>query len=555
MSFLYNCWSAVASSLPRRVPPSERPPSSSQVVAPMVFASRAISPLANILWPTTVSSWIRQILLLAPTVDEAVSLAPQNNTSTVENAQLVDPTSTNTYREVFVAITAGLGTQRICTPITAFEASTASQTTSDIDPASPKQVYGHLDLSPTLLSVQGGYTRAGTKFLKDSDAPPAPETALSSCALSDSDPVDTNLPEHCASEEDDDLERLLCSLEQPDFHLRDLDELQWPTYDEHSAFGTGSRDLFGTGSFRATSPTPSELDVISLLDHSDASSSELSENDYSGSDSDYPSSRTSTVASSVYSAYSKVDIHSVASCSSISWSRVCRSVKSSSYSHPSVEGCKDGNASGYVESSYALGYEPEEPEDLTHAGSVYLIRGERGRGSFGRVMMANDGKGRILAVKVVHKDKQYRSPDGREILISEKRILEKVAYMKRPFLTPLLDSWADNENVYFVMVSTSCLLIGKLCNNTFSQPFYPKTLHTLMCERRVKPKEFKPYIAELVSAADWFSAFLTQLITGVRSGKSPQGTHHPPRLEARKHPHRRRRASCNRRFRSSNRCK
>lgn len=472
----------------------------------MVLALRSISPLPNTLWPTTVYSWIRQVLSLAPTVDEAMSTASQNNASTVENAQLVDPTSTNTYRGVFVAITAGLGTQRICTPITAFEASTASQTMPDTYPVSPKQVYGHLDLSPTLLSVQGGYTRAGTKFLKDSDASHAPETALSACALSDSDPVDIcqpNLPEHCASEEDDDLERLLCSLEQPNYHLRDLDELQWPTYDEHSAFGTGSRDLFGTGSFRATSPTPSELDVISLLDHSDASSSEPSENDYSDSDSDYPSSRTSTVASSVYSAYSKVDIHSVASCSSISWSRVRRSVKSSSYSHLSVEGCKDGNASGYVESSYALGYEPEEPEDLTHAGSVYLIRGERGRGSFGRVMMANDGKGRILAVKVVHKDKQYRSPDGREILISEKRILEKVAYMKRPFLTPLLDSWADNKNVYFVMVSNSRLPVGKLCNNTtFLQPFYPKTLHTLMCERRVKPKEFKPYIAELVSTVD-----------------------------------------------------
>ena len=112
--------------------------------------------------------------------------------------------------------------------------------------------------------------------------------------------------------------------------------------------------------------------------------------------------------------------------------------------------------------------------------------------------MANDGNGRILAVKVVHKDKQYRRPDGRKVMISEKRILEKVAFIKRPFLTPLLDSWADEENVYFVMVSRCYFMFVVLHADSHLKPFYYKTLHDLMRHRRVTRAEFKPYIAQLV---------------------------------------------------------
>lgn len=186
--------------------------------------------------------------------------------------------------------------------------------------------------------------------------------------------------------------------------------------------------------------------------------SDLSSWTSDGSDSESLPSFSSSVASSACSVYSTVFRQAAPSCTSIAWSGVCRSLASVESPGTSVAGLKDGNASDYVESPFVSGCEAEEPANLHHTGNTYFLRDERGKGTFGRVYMANDYYGNIRAIKVVHKDKQYRGEDGREILIQEKRALEIVARAKRPFLTPLLDSWADKENVYFVMVRHCTLL-------------------------------------------------------------------------------------------------
>ncbi|KIP04594.1 hypothetical protein PHLGIDRAFT_189866 [Phlebiopsis gigantea 11061_1 CR5-6] len=242
-----------------------------------------------------------------------------------------------------------------------------------------------------------------------------------------------------------------------------------------------------TWSCRSSSEPDSALsDSPIIFDAEDPSALDLS--DFSSSTSDESDSASllscpSSVVSSVRSVYSGFDHQAVVqSCASNNWTYVCRSeLRSIESPGTSIVGIKDGNSSDYVESPYIPGCEPEEPVDLHHAGNTYFLRGERGKGSFGRVYMAHDYHGNLRAVKVLHKDKQYREKDGREILIQEKRALEAVARLRRPFLTPLLDSWADNENVYFVM------------------PLYHRTLHYLLYGRKIRPLEIKLYIAEMVS--------------------------------------------------------
>ena len=61
-----------------------------------------------------------------------------------------------------------------------------------------------------------------------------------------------------------------------------------------------------------------------------------------------------------------------------------------------------------------------------------------------------------VAIKVVHKPMMYRRPNGRSHVLVEKESLERLTTMRMPFVTKLLSSWDDGENVYFVMVSDFC---------------------------------------------------------------------------------------------------
>lgn len=210
---------------------------------------------------------------------------------------------------------------------------------------------------------------------------------------------------------------------------------------------SSSRRSSELDSDRSDSPTIFDVDDLSALGLSDALSWTSGESDKVS----IPSCCSSAV-SSVRSLYSSFDYQAIQSCAAETWSRVYPPRSSLKSFGTSIAGLKDGNASGYVEPLYVPGVESEEPVNLQHGSKTYLLRSERGRGSFGRVYTAHDYHGNLRAIKVVHKDKQYRAKDGRELLIQEKRALDIVTQMQKPFCTPLLDSWADNENVYFVMV-------------------------------------------------------------------------------------------------------
>lgn len=127
--------------------------------------------------------------------------------------------------------------------------------------------------------------------------------------------------------------------------------------------------------------------------------------------------------------------------------------------------------------------EEERPPVLVHAGQAYCIQGTLGEGGSGRVMCARARTGHTVAIKVVHKAKAYRNPFGRENLKDEKFNWERVTHERRAFLVPLLLSWDDPENVYFVM------------------PLYHENLLQRMTSGGpISEKDFKLYAAELVAA-------------------------------------------------------
>jgi hypothetical protein len=96
---------------------------------------------------------------------------------------------------------------------------------------------------------------------------------------------------------------------------------------------------------------------------------------------------------------------------------------------------------------------PAEPTVLQHGGEVYTVLGQLGTGSTGRVMYARTRDDYPVAIKIVHKPQVYRLHCGRANVMVEKETLERVTTVGKPFLTKLLASWDDGENVYFVMVS------------------------------------------------------------------------------------------------------
>lgn len=242
---------------------------------------------------------------------------------------------------------------------------------------------------------------------------------------------------------------------EPDVELQGF---EWPPHQDGAFSAPVSSPSLKTWSHVAL-PLPSHFNISPATSSAGGYSSGRT---FSPVDSDRISlsSHASSIASSAYSIYSRVSSQTVASCSSLSWSSFRRSLGPSP-ALPADDVRSDQNASGYVEAEYIAGCEPAEPEHLHHGDQTYIIRGIRGSGSFGKVMLANRGDGAVVAVKVVHKDKQYRAPDGRKNLVLEKTILASVAQVGNPYIVRLKESWADELNVYFVMVSLAPAL-GKM---------------------------------------------------------------------------------------------
>ncbi|KAI0669387.1 kinase-like domain-containing protein [Trametes maxima] len=84
-------------------------------------------------------------------------------------------------------------------------------------------------------------------------------------------------------------------------------------------------------------------------------------------------------------------------------------------------------------------------------GTVYRIFGMLGEGAFGRVMAAVSSKGKMVALKVMHKPMLYQSGYPRNLLFSERDIMVRVTKLAVPFLMPLEAAWEQGDNVYLAM--------------------------------------------------------------------------------------------------------
>ncbi|KAH9842422.1 kinase-like domain-containing protein [Rhodofomes roseus] len=97
--------------------------------------------------------------------------------------------------------------------------------------------------------------------------------------------------------------------------------------------------------------------------------------------------------------------------------------------------------------------EPQVPAALynRHTNRYYQVNGIIGCGGFARVFEVTTVDGHYFAVKIVHKAKAYRAAHMRDRLLDEKGIMSSVTQNACAGLIPLIESWEDEENIYFVM--------------------------------------------------------------------------------------------------------
>ncbi|KAI0689297.1 kinase-like domain-containing protein [Cytidiella melzeri] len=171
--------------------------------------------------------------------------------------------------------------------------------------------------------------------------------------------------------------------------------------------------------------------------------------------------------------------------------------RSSPLSAISVAATEDGVGSRYPSRGAVelpcpgnAGREDEfEPHTITDGVERFKILGRIGSGGFGRVMAAilqydNKNIHADTAIKVIHKDRVYQRSNGRELILQEARVLQRITCSGKRLLTKMLSSWDDNRNVYFAM------------------PIYNGDLCTIMETRQLSrcPSSFKLLAAELVLA-------------------------------------------------------
>lgn len=101
-----------------------------------------------------------------------------------------------------------------------------------------------------------------------------------------------------------------------------------------------------------------------------------------------------------------------------------------------------------------------ELRTLTFGSMAFTLTGTLGSGGFGRVvagsLLLEDPSSSVpVAIKVLHKDKVYQDENGRDLVVREGEALRCVTRSDKGFLTRMVCSWDDEENVYFVMVSRS----------------------------------------------------------------------------------------------------
>lgn len=116
---------------------------------------------------------------------------------------------------------------------------------------------------------------------------------------------------------------------------------------------------------------------------------------------------------------------------------------------------------------------PSSSHVLHHRGTEYTILGVLGRGSYGCVVLARTSDGDQVAIKIFTKgdyDPEFRL----ESILSERDTLLEISSQDNPFLTPLLASFQDTDNIYFVMVSLKYYFVaGMTPNLIFSSALLP----------------------------------------------------------------------------------
>lgn len=103
-------------------------------------------------------------------------------------------------------------------------------------------------------------------------------------------------------------------------------------------------------------------------------------------------------------------------------------------------------------------------------GTRYLIQGILGTGGFGRVFKAkvlshssSNTSESYYAIKVMHKSQVYAYEEGREMVLGEGRVLRRITEAQggkwngKGFLVGMVESWADKENVFHVLVRAGFL--------------------------------------------------------------------------------------------------
>lgn len=107
---------------------------------------------------------------------------------------------------------------------------------------------------------------------------------------------------------------------------------------------------------------------------------------------------------------------------------------------------------------------------LQHGDDAYTLLNAIGLGGFGLVYRARTGNGELVAVKTMAKAHLYRggrSLESVDCAIMEHQIMKAATETGNTWVTHLLASWEDAENIYFVMVSFLYPVLAHIegCNN------------------------------------------------------------------------------------------
>lgn len=132
--------------------------------------------------------------------------------------------------------------------------------------------------------------------------------------------------------------------------------------------------------------------------------------------------------------------------------------------HPDIDtdtNSSDDPANQTVDTDDDDDEEPQIPLVLYHryTKTRYRIDGIIGCGGFARVLQATKDSGECVAIKVTHKREAYaKSPYIHDLLCHEMDTLRWATTHACPGLTKLIESWEDEDNIYFVMVRSPAYL-------------------------------------------------------------------------------------------------